>query len=88
MSLLRLHNRAWLCRANALGKNPGRAGLGPAPTKKTQPFCICRRGGCPHPPVLSWQGELAEGQKRLMRYGDVAAVEGNAPGYEDGPFQP
>ena len=28
-----------------------RAGLGPAPTLKTGGFQICRRGGCPHPPV-------------------------------------
>ena len=28
-----------------------RAGLGPAPALKTGGFQICRRGGCPHPPV-------------------------------------
>ena len=36
---------AWLYRANAPGANPGWAGLGPAPARKTQPFCIRRRGG-------------------------------------------
>ena len=45
------------------------------------------RGGCPHPPVLSWQGELAEGQKRLVGYGDAASDEGNVLGYKDGLFQ-
>ena len=48
---LRFKICAWLCRTNAPGTNPGRAGLGPAPTRKTQPFSICRRGGPMWPPA-------------------------------------
>ena len=62
LPLLRFHNCAWLCRANAPGpfsavgatlRSPGtRVGQCPAPTKRRNRFQFCRRGGCPHPPTL------------------------------------
>jgi len=42
LELVRFYFCAWRCRTNAPGANPGRAGLGPAPTRKTQPYSICR----------------------------------------------
>ena len=45
LELVRFYFCAWRCRTNAPGANPGRAGLGPAPTRRMGPSLYLRRGG-------------------------------------------
>ena len=45
LELVRFYFCAWRCRTNAPGANPGRAGLGPAPTRRMGPSLYLSRGG-------------------------------------------
>ena len=68
----------YLRRGGTLGRPaqlcpiPERAGQCPAPTRRTNRFCIRRRGGCPHPPVSLPLGEGGWPKARRMR-GQVSA---------------